>query len=101
MSITSTGASDNEKLTVSSIAILRRSQVCEALGVSTWTLDRWIRNHQFPRPIFLTPDSNVGVWPLRVVEAFLEQRRRARRVKPKARGMFLRTRKRARSRTSS
>jgi predicted DNA-binding transcriptional regulator AlpA len=80
------------------IAVLRKSQVCAALAVSTWTLDRWIRQGLFPPPLFLTPSSNVGVWKLGVVADFLEKRRRARRVKPKPKGMFLRSRKRAQSR---
>jgi predicted DNA-binding transcriptional regulator AlpA len=70
------------------ITVLRRSQVCKALGVSTWTLERWLRAGQFPKPIFLTPTSNVGVWYLRDLDAFLTKRKRARRVKPSARGMF-------------
>jgi predicted DNA-binding transcriptional regulator AlpA len=79
----------------SSIAVLRRVDVCEALGVSTWTLDRWVRQGLFPSPIFLTPASNVGMWRLRDVESFLEKRRRARRVKPKPRGIFRQRRTRA------
>jgi predicted DNA-binding transcriptional regulator AlpA len=78
---------------VASIALLRRTQVCEALGISTWTLDRWIKASEFPSPIFLTADSNIGMWRLRDVEAFIDKRRRARRVK-KLRGMFRRCRPR-------
>ena len=70
------------------ITVLRRTDVCAALGVSPWTLDRWIRAGEFPSPIYLTPTSNVGAWRLRDVENFLEKRRRARRVKPKPRGLF-------------
>jgi predicted DNA-binding transcriptional regulator AlpA len=64
-----------------SISVLRRAEVCEALNISTWSLDRWIRRGLFPAPIFLTPTSNVGVWRLRDIENFLDKRRRARRVK--------------------
>jgi predicted DNA-binding transcriptional regulator AlpA len=70
-----------------SVTLLRRAEVVEALNVSVWTLDRWIRQGLFPAPLFLTPTSNVAVWRLRDVENFLEKRRRARRVK-RRRGML-------------
>jgi hypothetical protein len=85
----STGLSDYEKKhTAATITVLHKRDVCEALKVSQWTLDRWIRQGSFAPPTFLTPTSNVGTWTLRYVEAFLEKRRRARRVKPKPRGLF-------------
>jgi predicted DNA-binding transcriptional regulator AlpA len=83
------------------VATLRKAQVCAALNVSPWTLDRWLRAGKFPPPLYLTVDSNVGLWKLSTIESFLEQRRRARRKPPKRRGMFLRSRKRARSRQVS
>jgi predicted DNA-binding transcriptional regulator AlpA len=64
-----------------SVSVLRRAEVCEALNVSVWTLDRWIRKGDFPAPIFLTATSSVAVWRLRDIENFLDKRRRARRVK--------------------
>lgn len=89
MSIQSTGLSQHENITV-----LRKREVCEALKVSSWTLDRWIRQGLFQPPTFLTPTSNVGIWTLRYVEDFLAKRRRARRVKPKPRGMMKRRQQR-------
>jgi predicted DNA-binding transcriptional regulator AlpA len=78
MSIQSTGLGDSEKR---GITVLRKAAVCEALAISPWTLDRWIRRGLFPSPTFLTPTSNVAVWRLSEIAAFLDKRRRARRVK--------------------
>ena len=64
-----------------SVSVLRRADVCEALAVSMWTLDRWIRQGLFPRPLYMTPASSVAVWRLRDIENFLDKRCRARRVK--------------------
>jgi predicted DNA-binding transcriptional regulator AlpA len=91
----STGLAAYEKRTAASKIdkeYLRRSEVCTLLGVSIYTLARWIKRGLFPSPTFHTPTSNVGVWRRTVVEAHLEKRRRARRVKPTPRGM-LRNRK--------
>lgn len=98
MSQQSPGLSQHEKH--GGITVLRRAEVCEALNVSTWTLDRWIRQGSFPPPMYLTPDSNVAVWRTTVIEAFLEKRRRARRVKPEPRGMFKRRYRRVRAQGS-
>jgi predicted DNA-binding transcriptional regulator AlpA len=43
------------------------------LDVSTWTILRWVKRGQFPRPVYLT-DTSPPRWPLRTVEAFLLKR---------------------------
>lgn len=65
--------------------VLRRAAVAQRLGISGWTLTRWVRLGQFPRPIYLTSGS-PAVWRVRDIEAFLEKRRVARRAKPVPRG---------------
>ena len=67
------------------IALLVREEVCKLLGVSVWTLRRWLAQHSFPPPIYLTPGSHAR-WRLKTIEAFVEKRARARRVKPTPRG---------------
>jgi predicted DNA-binding transcriptional regulator AlpA len=71
---------------VDDIKLIRFTEVAEALGVSTWTLGRWIRRGEFPPPIYLTTASGPGVFRIKDIAAFLDKRRRARRVKPKLRG---------------
>jgi len=83
-----TTQTDKPASVTAGISVLRRSQVCKALAISTWTLERWLRAGEFPSPIYLTPTSNVSVWRLRDIDNFLTKRRRARRVKPKPRGMM-------------
>lgn len=70
--------------------VVRKTEVARLLGVSSWTLNRWVKTNQFPRPIYLTPGS-PAVWRIRDVEAFLEKRRVARRAKPSMRGHLKQT----------
>lgn len=63
------------------------AEVCETLGVSPWTLNRWIKGGQFPSPIYLTPTSPAK-FRVRDIAAFLDKRRRGRRVKQAPRGMI-------------
>jgi predicted DNA-binding transcriptional regulator AlpA len=74
---------------VDDIKLIRFTEVAEALGVSTWTLGRWIRRGEFPPPLYLTTASGPGVFRIKDIASFLDKRRRARRVKPRARGMML------------
>jgi predicted DNA-binding transcriptional regulator AlpA len=64
--------------------LLRKIEVANVLGVSVWTIPRWIKRGIFPRPIYVTRDSPAR-WRRRDVEAFIEKRRTARR-KPLKRG---------------
>jgi len=69
------------------VTLLSRTEVCKRLGISVWTLNRWLARRTFPQPIFLQPGSPAK-WRTRDLEAFLDKRQRARRVKPTPRGMF-------------
>jgi predicted DNA-binding transcriptional regulator AlpA len=65
--------------------LLRKSEVARHLNVSFWTIDRWVRNGQFLRPIRLTPNS-PDCWRIRDIEAFIDKRKSARKVRRKPRG---------------
>jgi predicted DNA-binding transcriptional regulator AlpA len=69
------------------ISVLRKVDVAAHLGVSTWTIDRWVKESRFPSPIYLQPGS-PATWRLRDIEAFLDKARRARRPKRSPRGMI-------------
>ena len=56
--------------------ILRYPELCTYLGgISFRTVQRWIRDRGFPRPIKLSPRLNG--WRLSHVEAWLNSRERA------------------------
>jgi predicted DNA-binding transcriptional regulator AlpA len=65
--------------------VLRKSVVAQRLGTTIWTLDRWVKAGKFPPPLFMQ-DGTPAVWRLRDIEAFLDKRRRSRRVRPEPRG---------------
>ena len=67
--------------------MLRKIEVARRLRISVYSLDRWVKDHKFPPPIYLQPGS-PATWRARDVEAFIEKRRVARRVQPKVRGML-------------
>jgi predicted DNA-binding transcriptional regulator AlpA len=62
------------------IALLRKNALADTLGVSTWTIDRWVKQRKFPKPIRLT-DRSPAMWRVRDVEAWLMKRQVAR-IKP-------------------
>jgi predicted DNA-binding transcriptional regulator AlpA len=76
---------DDTNQPVTNITLMRLSELVVQLGVSSWTINRWIKAGTFPRPIYMTPAS-PAVWRVREIEAFLDKRRRSRREKPKPRG---------------
>ena len=61
------------------------AQVAARLGVATWTLERWLRAGQFPKPVFLQVGSHRK-WRVRDIDAFIEKRRATRRPRAKLRG---------------
>lgn len=67
--------------------LLRKVQVAQRLGVSTWSIDRWIRNGTFPKPIYLAPGTPAR-WRVRDVEAFIDKKKVSRRPRPKLRGFM-------------
>jgi len=79
--------------------LLRKAEVAEKLGTSTWTIDRWVRAGAFPGPIYLMPGSPAQ-WRLRDIDAFIEKRKLARRMRRKPRGAVAQVCALARSETS-
>ena len=69
------------------ITLLSRGEICKRLGISVWTLNRWIARRAFPQPVYLQPGSPAR-WRVRDIEAYIDRRQRARRVKPEPRGML-------------
>jgi predicted DNA-binding transcriptional regulator AlpA len=67
------------------IRLISFAEACEALNISSWTLDRWIRRGLFPAPIHLTPTS-PRQFRVRDIAAHIDKRRRGRRVKQQPRG---------------
>jgi predicted DNA-binding transcriptional regulator AlpA len=63
---------------ISPIKLLRKAELAEQLGVSTWTLDRWVARGKFPRPIYAT-DYSPAQWRLRDIEQWLQKRSVKRR----------------------
>ncbi|WP_418930340.1 helix-turn-helix transcriptional regulator [Gilvimarinus xylanilyticus] len=52
--------------------LLRRSDVCERLGVSSTTLWRFVRDGRFPEPIQL-PGSKIQGWTERSVDQWIKK----------------------------
>ena len=69
---------------VAGVRLLRKAQVCDLLGVSSWTIDHWIQQGRFPKPIFITPGSPAR-FRLIEVQRFIDASARKRR-KPIRRG---------------
>jgi predicted DNA-binding transcriptional regulator AlpA len=67
------------------VRLMSFAEVCEALGVCKWTLERWIKRGLFPAPIHLTPTS-PRMFRVRDIAHHLDKRRRSRRVKQSPRG---------------
>lgn len=59
-------------------ALMRKAEVAQALGISIWTVERWLKAGQFPKPIFVS-DGAPARWRTRDVELWIEQKRRTRR----------------------
>ena len=66
------------------VTLLTISQVAERLSVSHYTVARWLREGQFPKPIFLTNLSRR--WRLRDIEAFIDKRAASRRPRTALKG---------------
>ena len=74
------GDDDANPRTRSSITLLRKVAVASMLGVSTWSIDRWVKAGTFPKPLFIS-DFAPARWRLRDVELWLEKQRVRRRTK--------------------
>ena len=58
--------------------LLRKTEVTALLGVSTWTVEEWVRRGIIPTPIYMT-DGSPGQWRVRDIEAVIDKARRRRR----------------------
>jgi predicted DNA-binding transcriptional regulator AlpA len=72
--------------------LIRKVEVARMLGCSVYTVDRWVKEGNFPKPIFVS-DRAPARWRLRDVEAWLEKARVRRRTKsfPGTRNLLQRT----------
>jgi len=69
-----------------SIKLISQPELCDALGVSRYTLERWTRQGRFPKPIKLT--EKTVTWKVSDIEAWLAQRSRSRK-RAKKRGALM------------
>jgi hypothetical protein len=60
-----------------SVTHLSIKTLARELDTTPWTIRRWVKLGQFPKPIYFSNQS--ARWPLRVVEAFLLKQRTKRR----------------------
>jgi predicted DNA-binding transcriptional regulator AlpA len=67
------------------LTLIRKAPLARELGVSTYTIERWVKQGLFPKPIHVM-DGSPATWRLRDVEAWLEKRRGRRRQPPPRRG---------------
>jgi predicted DNA-binding transcriptional regulator AlpA len=65
--------------------LVRKAELAKQLGYSTYTIDRWVRQGKFPRPIFIT-DGSPAQWQPSTIAAWLAKRAAARRKNPGWRG---------------
>jgi predicted DNA-binding transcriptional regulator AlpA len=65
--------------------VLRKAAVAQLMNTTIWTIDRWVRCGQFPKPFFMVPGS-PAVWRRSDLDAHIEKRRASRRPKPPIRG---------------
>jgi prophage regulatory protein len=61
---------------VAGVAIIRRKELLQMLGVSNTTLWAWIKENDFPRPIDIGPNTRAGL--TEEVAVWLEARKAAR-----------------------
>ncbi|QPC43879.1 AlpA family phage regulatory protein [Kaustia mangrovi] len=54
------------------IELMRLAELAEKLGVSEWTIRRWVKAGHFPKPIELSEQTKA--WRRRDVERWLHER---------------------------
>lgn len=69
---------------LSRVTLLTRHQVCKSLGIGLWTLNRWVKSGQFPKPVRLTDSTHR--WELVDVEIWLRRQKRQQRPAARLRG---------------
>ena len=67
--------------------LLRKIEVAQRLGCSTWSVDRWVRIGLFPKPIFLTPNAPAR-WKVSDIDAWVDKRKVSRHPRRKVRGVL-------------
>ena len=72
--------------TTSRIALIWQPELCKLLGRSSYTITRWVKECNFPKPIRITEQSYA--WRVVDVERWIDARERARR-KPNRRGSLM------------
>lgn len=60
------------------ITLLRKTALAAKLGCSIYTIDTWVRQGTFPKPIYTSPGAPAR-WRMRDIEAWLQKRSVARR----------------------
>jgi predicted DNA-binding transcriptional regulator AlpA len=83
------GSTSTAETPASNLRLLLKSELSRQLGVSTFTLDRWVKAGKFPRPIFVT-DHAPARWRLRDIETWLMKRQIARHKPRPRKGCFAR-----------
>jgi predicted DNA-binding transcriptional regulator AlpA len=66
------------ELPLGGVAVLRRRQVLERLGISNTTLYDWVARGVLPPPLDFGPRTQVKVWLERDIDAVLLRRARER-----------------------
>jgi predicted DNA-binding transcriptional regulator AlpA len=69
-----------------SIKLIRPDELCEALGIKRWTLNRWVAKGILPPPLRIS--EKLFMWRLVDVEAALVKRSRSRHQR-KPRGALM------------
>ena len=70
----------------SPIKLIWQPELCEQLNRSRYTIERWVRQGTFPKPIKIHSQGNA--WRVVDIELWLDRLSRSRR-KPKRRGALM------------
>lgn len=70
------------------VGLMRAVELARQLGVSVWSIKRWVKQGKFPAPIYLQ-NGSPATWRVKDIKAHLDKCRRARRPKRDTRGGVL------------
>jgi predicted DNA-binding transcriptional regulator AlpA len=73
------------------LELIRLSELARAIGVGPHTIRRWVKDGNFPPPIFIS-DGGAARWRVRDIDAWLEKAKRKRRKRPPPQGALKRKR---------
>jgi predicted DNA-binding transcriptional regulator AlpA len=71
------------------ITLISLRTLAKQIDYAEETIDDWVRRGRFPKPIVAMPGSPRR-WRVRDIQAWIEQRKRARHTKPAPRGKLRR-----------